>query len=71
MADNFGISERELPEGVSQESYSPWTSLAQVTLLVALEEHFGLTFSMAEMQVMNSLPSIVAVLKRHRVGARR
>lgn len=65
MAETLGVDESEIPDDAKQEDFSPWTSLAQLTLLVALEEEFGLNFSISEMTVMNSLPAIVNVLNSH------
>jgi len=65
MAETFGVDESEIPEDVNQNDYSPWTSLAHLTLLVALEEKFGVSFSTTEMTVMNSLSSVVEVLRKH------
>lgn len=70
MADTLNIDESELPEDISQQSYSRWTSLYQMTLLMALEEHFGVTFSMNEMSAMTSLSKIVELLRQREVGSR-
>jgi acyl carrier protein len=67
MAEAFGVDESELPEEISQQDYSGWSSLAHLTLLVALEEKFGVSFSTVEMTAMNSLPAIISVLKKHGV----
>lgn len=65
MATTFGVDESELPHDVQQGSFARWTSLYHMTLLMALEEHFGVSFSMEEMPEMTSIPRIVAVLDRH------
>jgi acyl carrier protein len=64
MADTFSADEAELPADVSQATFARWTSILHMVLLVALEEHFGLTFSMDEMTSMASLGQIVDVLQR-------
>ncbi len=70
MADTFGVDENELPEGVSQATFARWTSLSHMVLLVALEEQFGVSFTMAEMASMTSLERIVEVLQiKHRSAA--
>jgi acyl carrier protein len=69
MAETFGADESDLPDDVSQQSYSSWTSLAQLTLLVALEEQFGVSFSITEMNSMSSLPQIVEVLSKRGIQA--
>jgi len=65
MAEVFDVDEADIPENVSQQDYSRWSSLEQLTLLVALEEEFNLAFSTSEMSSMSSLPAIVAVLEKH------
>ena len=69
MADVFDVDESELPEDVSPETCSQWTSLEHLTLIVALETRFGTTFSITEMGSMTSLDQIVAVLSQHGVVA--
>lgn len=70
MADTFGIDESDLPDDPSQSTIARWTSLIHMVLLVALEEHFGLSFSMDEMTCMTSLSRIIkAVQQRVRVPA--
>ena len=71
MADAWGVDESALPGNISQASYPPWTSFNQMILLVALEEHFGLPFTLDEMMAMSSLAQIVTVLRQRRVGASR
>jgi acyl carrier protein len=65
MANTFGVDESDLPEDVEQGSYNRWTSLYHMTLLLALEEHFGVSFSMEEMPEMTSVPRIIGALERH------
>jgi acetyltransferase-like isoleucine patch superfamily enzyme/acyl carrier protein len=68
MANTFGVDESDLPEDVSQETFERWTSLYHMTLLMALEEHFGVNLSMQEMTSMTNLAKIVNVLNQHRIG---
>jgi acyl carrier protein len=65
LSVTFMLDIDELPDDVSQKTCSRWTSLYHMTVLVALEEQFGVTFSTAEMIEMTSLPAIVGVLKHH------
>jgi acyl carrier protein len=69
MADVFNVDESELPDDVSPDSFSQWTSLEHLTLLLALEARFGTTFSINEMGSMTSLDQIVAVLSHHGAAA--
>lgn len=68
MATTFGVDESELQGNVTQQTLSVWTSLAHVMLLLALEEHFGTSFSMEEMPEMVSVDKISSVLEE-RVAA--
>jgi acyl carrier protein len=63
LAETFGIDESELPDSPSQATYARWSSLLHMVLLVALEEHFSVTFSMDEMTSMTSLDRILEVLR--------
>jgi acyl carrier protein len=69
LAAALQMDESELADDVSQETCGQWTSLYHMMLLVALEDQFGVTFSMDEMTSMTSLPRIVAVLKDHAIDA--
>ncbi len=64
MAEVFGVDENNIPEDVHQKDFAPWSSLEQVTLLVALESEFHISFSTAEISSMTSLPAIIASLKK-------
>jgi acyl carrier protein len=64
MADTFGIDESDLPEAPSQATFARWTSILHMVLVAALEEHFGLRFSMDEMIAMTSFDRIIAVLRQ-------
>jgi len=63
LAETFGIDESELPDSPSQATFARWSSLLHMVLLVALEEHFSVTFSMDEMTSMTSLDRILEVLR--------
>jgi acyl carrier protein len=69
MAATFLMDVTELPDDVSQETCGRWTSLYHMTLLVAIEEEFGVSLAMAEMTAMTSLAKIVAILERYGVAA--
>jgi acyl carrier protein len=64
LALTLGLDESEVGDDISQRTYSRWSSLYQITLLVALEERFGVTFSMDETLAMTSLANIVTVLRQ-------
>jgi acyl carrier protein len=69
MAETFGIDETDLPDSPSQTTFARWTSILHMVLLVALEERFGVSFSLDEMTSMTSLDRIIDVLgTREAVG---
>ncbi|UBU18504.1 acyl carrier protein [Nonomuraea gerenzanensis] len=53
----------------SSENVLTWTSLRHVTLLIEIENEFGIRFSNAEMTTMRSLGDIRATLERKGVAA--
>ena len=63
MAETFGIDETDLPDNPSQATFARWSSLLHMVLLVALEEHFNVTFAMDEMTSMTSLDRILDVIR--------
>jgi acyl carrier protein len=69
MAASFGMDETDLPDDVSQQTCRRWSSLQHMTLMVSVEETFGVRLSMNEMAAMKSLPKIVATLEHHLAGA--
>jgi acyl carrier protein len=69
LAETLGLDEQSLPDDLSQQNCPRWSSLQHMTLMVALEERFGVRLSMADMAAMKSLPAIVATLARYEVVA--
>ena len=59
----------ELPPSASPETVGEWTSLAHMTLLVVLEERFGVTFDMDRLLDMTDEDRIVASLSSLGVAA--
>ncbi|AQZ63359.1 unnamed protein product [[Actinomadura] parvosata subsp. kistnae] len=53
----------------SSENVLSWTSLRHVTLLIEIENEFGIRFTNAEMTTMRSLGDIRAALERKGVAA--
>ena len=69
MAVSFGMDETDLPDDVSQQTCRRWKSLQHMTLMVSIEEAFGVHLSMNDMAAMKSLPQIVTTLERYLAGA--
>ena len=63
IASSLLMDEDELPPEASQETCERWTSLYHLTVLLNLEERFGVALSMEQMLEMTSESAIVAVLE--------
>ena len=66
IADTMLVDESELPEPLSQDTCARWTSLYHLTLVVALEEHFALSFTTEEIVSMTSSEAIARVVDTRR-----
>jgi acyl carrier protein len=64
MATTFGCDEADLSIDTDQENFSRWSSLYHMTLMVAIEERFGVHLSMDDMLTMTSTRRILEVLQR-------
>jgi acyl carrier protein len=53
----------------SPDTIASWDSLNHMQLVLALEEHFGLQFAVEEMEAMQSVGGIIAILSE-RIGER-
>jgi acyl carrier protein len=63
IAGALFMDETELPALVSQDTCARWTSLYHLTIVVALEERFGVSFTTEEILEMTSAGAIVRVLE--------
>ena len=57
--DVLEIDDDDVTEDLSQDTCEDWDSLAQITLLVSVENEFGLKFSAEEMAEMKSVAKII------------
>jgi acyl carrier protein len=62
MADIFMIDAAQIGEGASMQTIEQWDSLAQIDLIAALEEEFGVTFEVEEFQTMTTFADVVETL---------
>lgn len=62
MADLFTVAEASIDDRTSMETVERWDSLAQIDLIAALEEEFGVTFEVEEFEIMTSYPEVLDVL---------
>lgn len=58
----FDDEELQLSESHDRESIEAWDSLGHIRLVSAMEEAFGVSFTLDEIEAMNSVPQIAAVL---------
>jgi acyl carrier protein len=63
MASVFGVDSSEIAGGVVFGKFHKWDSLRHMTLVVALEEEFGIIFDEEEITDMLSLDLVVEVMK--------
>lgn len=63
MASVFGVDSAEIAEGVVFGKFTKWDSLRHMTLVVALEEEFNVTFDEEEITDILSLDLIVEILE--------
>ncbi len=57
--DVLEIDDDKVTEELSQDTCEDWDSLGQITLLVSVENEFGLKFSAEEMAEMKSVAKII------------
>ena len=62
MADVLMVDASLIADNTSMENLHQWDSLAQMDIIAALEEEFGVTFEIEEFQVMTSFPDIIETL---------
>ena len=63
MAKVFQISPQEITGVTARETLQSWDSLKHMTLILALEEEFGVEFSDKEIVSVNSLQLLLDVLR--------
>jgi acyl carrier protein len=62
MADVLMIDASLIADNTSMENLQQWDSLAQMDIIAAIEEEFGVTFEIEEFQIMTSFPDIIETL---------
>jgi acyl carrier protein len=59
MADLFGLDPRKIDAGTSMENVETWDSANHISLVLALEEEFGVSFDVAEFEGMTTYGDVV------------
>ena len=62
MADILLIEGSAINDQSSMDTIERWDSLAQIDVITALEEEFGVTFEVEEFQTMTSFSDIIDIL---------
>lgn len=65
LAEVFGLDPREVGEGTSTDTVSGWDSLHHLTVVLSLEEEFGIQFDDQETLSLVNFPLIAAIVKEH------
>ena len=65
IADTFDIDESEICEDTSRDTLGNWDSLNHLRLVTALEQDLGISFSMDEINTMDSYPRILGTVTKH------
>ncbi len=61
----FKVPVNSISDDSSPETVESWDSLGHLQLILALEEEFGVHFSVDEIGTMQSIGSILTVLGKH------
>jgi len=64
MAGVFNIDINEINKDISIHNVEAWDSLAQMKLVFAIEEEFGVVFDEDEIQEMVSFNAIIGMLEK-------
>ena len=65
MANVFGVQVEEINEMTSVDNCEEWDSFQHMSLLVAIEEEFGLILDDEEVLRMQDFNSIINILENH------
>lgn len=65
----FSNPSLQISEVTSAKDVEGWDSFAHINLIVALEEHFGVSFSTAELGKMACVGDLIVLLKQKGVKA--
>ena len=59
MADIFMIDASEIKQHTAMENLPQWDSLAQIDLIAALEEEFGVMFEVEDFELMTKYSAVI------------
>lgn len=65
LADVFGLDKGAIDSHTSKDTVQGWDSLQQLTVVLALEEEFGIHFNDEETVSLVTYPLIVLIVAEH------
>jgi len=68
LAEAFSVDPADLGDETSPERLSGWDSLTHLNMTVAVEEHFGVSFTTDDIMQMQNVGAIRRVLRAHGVA---
>lgn len=68
VASVFSVDPETVSEQTSMESIANWDSLQHIKLVLALEEHFEISFTETQMVEIMSYPLIKTALSEHGIS---
>ena len=69
-SDIFGVPASQISAESSPETVEKWDSIQQLNLVLAVEEKFGVQLEPEDIEQMNSIGAIAAVVDRLQSAAR-
>jgi acyl carrier protein len=64
VAAAFGLAESAVTEDASRATVAAWDSLGQISLVLAVEERFGVTIAVADIAGLTSFAAVREILTR-------
>jgi len=65
MADIFHLDPKQIDEETAMDNTEAWDSANHISLVLALEDEFSITFDVSEIETMTSFPDVIqAVVAR-------
>ena len=64
MADVLDLEPESITESTAKDNTASWDSLNQINLVIALEQEFGVSFDVGEIESMLSFEDIIDILGR-------
>jgi acyl carrier protein len=65
FVDLFELEPEQISDDLGREDVELWDSLNHLRLISAVEEHYGVKLSMAEIESIDGVPRLLAVLSAH------